>query len=216
MKIILMRYYALLLFSVMLLFNSCIKEFGYDDYKGSIKEFGTNSPIKNQKFTFRYSTNKSSDIYTSSTDDNGNYIVKNVLYRDVGQYTFSFKSFEYNARVNSNLYYYFDFYVKEGILQSKCDLKVSFKNSTSINDTLILLSDSKPFPFNKKLSKRLIGPFQMNFIIPILDTVENFCTHKNDGIIERKVFWKFKGQSGTINLTDNYLTGIGTIDSLNF
>ena len=211
-----MRLISLFFIIILFSFYSCIKEFGYDDIKGSIKELGTNNPIKGQKFTMVYSTNKSSDIYSATTDDNGNYKVKNVLYRDVGQYTYSFKSFEYNAKVNSNLYYYFDFYVKEGILQSKCDLKVSFKNSTSINDTLILLSDSEPFPYNKKLSKKLIGPFQMNFIIPISDTVENFCTHKSDGIIERKVFWKFRGQSGTINLTDNYLTGIGTIDSLNF
>jgi hypothetical protein len=209
-----MRIIFILFFAIVISLNSCEKFKMHDIVSGNIKNLKTGEPIRNQEFKLVCKTDKYYDEYFSSTDIDGNYKVKTTSRKDVTYNIFTINNCIYNSKDNSNLEGFPNFYIYEGKLQSNSDLVIQFSNSTSIVDTLILnLYGSK---YCIGFSKTIVGPFSTRLAIPILDTVENFCSHKNDGIVERKVYWQFRGKTGNINLTDNYISGVGTIDSLSF
>lgn len=206
-----MKFTCCVLIIYLMFLTSCKRIFRTQVIKGSIKELASGNPISNQDFEMDYETTKSLEHYESKTDANGNFKLKNVANWDNASYHFKFKNFHY---VVSDFNPWFNFYINEGVLVSKSTMKVSFSNSTSQNDTLIIKFSG--YAYYNGFSKTLVGPFPIRLTIPISDTVENYCSYKNDGIEAHEVVWKFRNQSGNIILKDNYLTGIGTIDSLNF
>lgn len=212
-----MKITFLFLVSIMLFFDSCEKLERHDNITGSIKDIITGTPIRNTEFKVVHKTSKYSDEYFSSTDDNGNYSVKATFRKDYSFDEFTIQNCFYNSRVGGNTEKFYDFYIHVGQLYSQNNLIVSFKNTTTSNDILVLKLLKGGKYYNREVQKIYVGPFPSKLNISVIDTIENLSSNtKSDGIFERNLSWKFGSQSGGIILKDNYLTGTGTIDSLSF
>jgi hypothetical protein len=187
----------------------------HDYVQGSIKDLITGNPIRNTEFKVVHKTYHYSDAYRCSTDNEGNYYYKATFRKDVTHEEFTIKNCFYNSKPTSNLEQFYDFYIHEGQLFSQNKLILNFNINTTPNDTLVLTLGLN-YNYYPEVKKIYVGPFPSKLNINLLDTVENISSYKKDGIIERNLNWKFRNKSGNITLKDNYITGIGTTDSMSF